>query len=101
MALQTDQHVHLLFNHLFPQEDANVVLVCWKYGAGSMWYPNSAANTRVVGAEVALLIDRLKKEGGMYADKTWCIGFSLGAHTCGFAGYRTQIQRITGQSGDE
>ena len=75
--------------------DANIFLVDWEQGAAHTYYPSSAANTRVVGVAVSKLMDRLI-DRGVDPDTMWCIGFSLGAHSCGFAGKRTRIGRITG-----
>ena len=80
------------------QEDANIFLVDWGVGAANLYYPSSAANTRVVGAAVAKLMGRLVDERGFDPDMLWCIGFSLGAHSCGFAGKRTKIGRIQGRT---
>jgi len=77
-------------------EDANVFLVDWRSGANSPYYPSSAANTRTTGAEVGFRMNRLVNERGLSRRNLWCIGFSLGAHTCGFAGMYTQIERVTG-----
>lgn len=81
-------------DRILKEEDARVVKVDWKDGANSIYYPNSAANTRTVGAEIALITQRLGKEANYV--EPWCIGFSLGAHTCGFAGQRVVLSRITG-----
>ena len=71
-------------------------LVGWKKGANSIYYPNSASNTRTVGAEISLSVNRLMDEAKLSRDKLWCVGFSLGAHVCGFAGMGTKFERITG-----
>ena len=46
---KTDYMIYIK-NALLQKEDANVILVGWRKGAMSPVYPNSAANTRVVGA---------------------------------------------------
>ena len=79
------------------QEDANVIVVGWVNGSSERWYPNSAANTRAVGAEIAATVDRLKYETGASHKNMWCVGISLGAHTCGFAGMGTRLDRISGK----
>jgi len=78
------------------QGAANVFLVEWEEGADELYYPQSASNTRTAGAEVALLTDRLKQELDVSPSLLWCIGFSLGAHTCGYAGKKTKFGHITG-----
>jgi len=80
---------------LLEKEDLNIILVCWKELADSIWYPNSASNTRTVGAETAFLINRMKDEVGLTTDQIWCIGYSLGSHGCAFTGQRTQMGRLT------
>jgi len=83
-------------DRLLEQGAANVIVVEWENGADEVWYPQSAANTRTTGAEIALIADRLKQERGVNPSLLWCVGFSLGGHTCGFAGKRTRFGRITG-----
>ena len=63
-----------------------------------IWYPQSAANTRTIGGEVYLVMNNLVTNGGAQWSDMYCIGHSLGAHVCGFAGKKSnsQIQRITG-----
>ncbi len=78
------------------QEDANVIIVGWGEGANSLWYPTSASNSRTIGAEIALIINRLKSQASM-GTNVWCIGYSLGSHVCGFTGMITDIDRITGK----
>jgi pimeloyl-ACP methyl ester carboxylesterase len=57
----------------------NVVIVDWGHGSG--WpYTQAAANTRVVGAEVAKLIEFLVAEGRANIANFHLIGHSLGAH---------------------
>ena len=80
----------------FQQNDV-VFVVDWKEGASKKNYLKSASNTRVVGAEIAALMDALRDEAGFFSSQFWCIGFSLGAHACGFAGKSTHIGRITGE----
>jgi len=85
--------------------DVNTVRIGWTGGA-SLWFPWSSnplslyaqwtANTRVVGAEIAMLVTEMKKLGANL-DSFWLIGHSLGAHVMGFAGKRVPgIGRITG-----
>jgi hypothetical protein len=73
-------------------------VINWKNGAGKLYYPESASNTRVVGAMTAQLMEHLMKEGGTEWSKLWCIGHSLGSHVCGHAGHKAvgKVGRITG-----
>ena len=66
------------------------------------YYPQSASDIRVVGKIISLVMDRLVEEGGTTYDNIWCIGHSLGSHTCGYAGRNTKqkIGRITGNLTD-
>ena len=52
------------------------------------WFSQAAANTRLVGLEVANLILILVEEHGAKADDFHIIGHSLGAHIAGYAGER-------------
>ena len=78
------------------KEPTNVVIVDWGHGSG--WpYTQAAANTRVVGAEVAKLIEFLVAEGKANIANFHLIGHSLGAHVAGYAGEAlTGLGRITG-----
>ena len=66
--------------------------------ADKLLYPQAVADIRVVGRMVALMMDKLVTENGALYSDIWCIGHSLGAHTCGFAGRNTRhkIGRISG-----
>ncbi|XP_041480797.1 pancreatic triacylglycerol lipase-like isoform X1 [Lytechinus variegatus] len=78
--------------------DFNVIRVDWQRGAIGA-YGISAANTRVVGAHISLLIDKLKLVYGVDASSFHIIGHSLGAQVSGYAGERQsnpQVARITG-----
>lgn len=77
------------------QEDLNVIIVDWGHGAG-IPYAQATANTRVVGAYLAKLIEELSSVGPPLAD-FHIIGHSLGAHIAGYAGERLHtIGQITG-----
>eukprot|EP00057_Strongylocentrotus_purpuratus_P024474 XP_011678948.1 PREDICTED: pancreatic triacylglycerol lipase [Strongylocentrotus purpuratus] len=65
--------------------DINVVMVDWSDGAG-MLYTTSRANTRVVGREIAKLIEALNAATGATFGSMHIIGHSLGAHIGGYAG---------------
>jgi len=76
--------------------DYNVIQIDW--GGGSFLpYSLATANTRVVGAEIALLIDFLQAETGARPETFHVIGHSLGSHIGGYAGERlNRLGRITG-----
>ena len=69
--------------------EADVIFVDWSRGAvpGTGWriYLQAASNTRAIGAAIAAFIDSNPK---VNAANYHCIGFSLGAQVCGFAGKR-------------
>jgi len=88
--------MQVIRDNLLIKEDMTVLLVDWKNGANNLYYPQSASNTRAVGGEVATLMDRFVNQMGLSRKNLWCVGFSLGAHTCGFAGKLTEMERITG-----
>ena len=78
----------------------NVIGVYWGKGA-KVNYLQAAGNTRLVGAQVAYLIERLHNEYGLHCSNVHMIGYSLGAQIAGFAGRRLRqngfrIARITG-----
>lgn len=76
----------------------NVVVVGWGEGANIITYDLAAANTRVVGTQMKLLLDKMVSLGSRLAN-THIIGHSLGAHASGYAGMRLhgQLGRITGE----
>ncbi|RUS80956.1 hypothetical protein EGW08_011276, partial [Elysia chlorotica] len=79
------------------KEDANYITVDWGTGAINVNYYQSVANTRLVGAVVALVLQTLQALGGDPAT-FHIIGYSLGAHIAGYAGYRVPgLGRITGK----
>lgn len=70
--------------------------VCVDWGPGSAVpnYVRAAANTRLVGRQLAKLVRSLN----VPLDKIHLIGFSLGAHVAGFAGAELgNVSRITGE----
>ncbi|RWS14132.1 pancreatic triacylglycerol lipase-like protein [Dinothrombium tinctorium] len=80
---------------LLDLNDCNVIMTEWGNGA-TTWYHQSVANTRVVGAEVAFLINFLIKNFNAIAESFRIIGHSLGAHIAGYAGERVRnLGRIT------
>ena len=64
------------------------------------WYSTAAANTDVVGKQISLLIEALNDFFGEdINNNTHIVGFSLGAHVAGMAGYYLSgyLGRITGK----
>ncbi|KAG8192465.1 hypothetical protein JTE90_017995 [Oedothorax gibbosus] len=77
-------------------EPCNVFYVDWSGGDGPL-YEQAVANTRVVGAEIALFIKHLQNQTGIKPESVHIVGHSLGAHIAGYAGKRTpNLGRITG-----
>ncbi|XP_018047089.1 PREDICTED: uncharacterized protein LOC108686338 [Atta colombica] len=73
--------------------DCNIVCVDWGPGSAVPNYVRAAANTRLVGRQLAKLIRSLN----VPLEKVHLIGFSLGAHVAGFAGAELgNVSRITG-----
>jgi len=73
-------------------EDVNVIVVDWGGGSSGL-YSQTAANTRLVGLEVAALIDYLMEYKGGRLEDFHIIGHSLGAHIAGYAGEKLKAQR--------
>ena len=75
----------------------NVIVVDWEAGAALPNYVQAAANTQLVGKQIAHLINIINQHLNFEAKDYHLIGFSLGAHVAGFAGAEVQnISRITG-----
>ncbi|XP_077981911.1 inactive pancreatic lipase-related protein 1-like [Glandiceps talaboti] len=88
--------MHQTKDEFLKAEDCQVILTNWLKGALA-GYTKSTANTEVVGAEIALLMERMKEWASLKLDDVHLIGFSLGAHVAGYAGERlNQLGRITG-----
>jgi len=85
--------VETMRDQLLQKEDLNVFIVDWD--SVDLWYPQSVADTRVVGADIAWLAGQLNS-AGQSTSNMWCIGHSLGGHVCGQAGKRRKLGRITG-----
>lgn len=80
------------------QADCNVICVDWAAGAVDPNYVRAAVNTRLVGKQVALLIETINSEYGDINNNTHLVGFSLGAHVSGFVGKELRnLSRITGE----
>ncbi|XP_005102225.1 pancreatic lipase-related protein 2-like [Aplysia californica] len=73
-------------------EACNVILVDWKRGARAPNYNQAVANTRVVGAMIARLVDDLNICKNADFQDFHLIGHSLGAHVMGYAG--EEIERL-------
>ncbi|MBZ3890663.1 Pancreatic triacylglycerol lipase [Sciurus carolinensis] len=86
-----------LCKNMFQVESVNCICVDWK-GGSRTGYTQASQNIRIVGAEVAYLVDFLKTELGYSPSNVHVIGHSLGSHAAGEAGRRTNgaIGRITG-----
>ncbi|CAN7995415.1 unnamed protein product [Ixodes hexagonus] len=76
--------------------DCNVIVVDW-HGGNVLPYTQATANCRVVGAEIAHLVTSLENTLGAKQETFHCIGHSLGAQICGYAGARLRgLGRISG-----
>ncbi|BFY99446.1 hypothetical protein BsWGS_02486 [Bradybaena similaris] len=85
-----------LAKELLKQGDYNSIVVDWS-GGNQLPYIQATANTRVVGAQIAVLINYLIGTGNFTADDFHIIGHSLGAHIAGYTGARVAVLgRITG-----
>uniref|UniRef100_A0A8D2LU28 Hepatic triacylglycerol lipase n=1 Tax=Varanus komodoensis TaxID=61221 RepID=A0A8D2LU28_VARKO len=77
----------------------NVIIADW-LALAHAHYPIAVRNTRVSGQEIAWFLEWLEKSVHFHRSKAHLIGYSLGAHTAGFAGSfirgREKIGRITG-----
>lgn len=82
---------------LMAVEDCIVICVDWETGALLPNYVRAAANTRLVGKQLALFVKGLQEYKGLDLERAHIIGFSLGAHVSGFAGSDLPgLRRITG-----
>jgi len=106
--LETKIIVHGFFHHgarnyfneirqaLLTADNLNVIITDWSKGNG-LPYTQATANTQIVGAEIAILVNKLLGEFNTTAAKFHCIGHSLGSHICGYAGQRIiGLGKITG-----
>lgn len=86
---------------ILKQEAANVIVVAWGNGATFPLYNNASTNTRLVGKQVGILVNKIRSQ--LFASNprslnVHCIGHSLGAHTCGYSSNAASIRfnRISG-----
>ncbi|KAK2556749.1 Pancreatic lipase-related protein 2 [Acropora cervicornis] len=97
-----DDWVKEMAGELLKKEQMNVIVVDWGQGSSmSTPYQNAAGNARLIGVQVALLIDVLSQEFNVSLEKFHIVGHSLGAHVGGFAAEKLRengklIGRITG-----
>ncbi|XP_066593077.1 uncharacterized protein [Prorops nasuta] len=85
--------VYEMRSALMSVHECNIVCVDWAPGSTIPNYVRAAANTRLVGRQLAKLIRSLD----VPLEKVHLIGFSLGAHVAGFAGAELgNVSRITG-----
>lgn len=77
--------------------------VDWGEMAGDNNYLRSAASTRNVGRNIAMVIDQMVAKHNARLEDIHIIGHSLGAHTAGFSGMYSKsgdgeqkVGRITG-----
>lgn len=69
----------------------------WEAGATLPNYVRAAANTRLIGKQLAFLLKNLQEHKRLDLSHVHVIGFSLGAHVSGFAGSEIPgLRRITG-----
>lgn len=89
--------VYEMRSALMSVEDCNVLCVDWESGAIFPNYVRAAANTRLVGRQLSLLLGSMKERLGLNLTTVHLIGFSLGAHVAAFAGAELgSVHRITG-----
>ncbi|XP_066095340.1 pancreatic lipase-related protein 2-like [Saccopteryx bilineata] len=83
--------------NMFKVEEVNCICVDWRRGAKTD-YNQAVHNIRVVGAELAFLVQGLSNEWGYDLENVHFIGHSLGAHAAAEAGRRLggHVGRITG-----
>ncbi|XP_064099477.1 pancreatic lipase-related protein 2-like [Macrobrachium nipponense] len=85
-----------LANAFLDYGDYNVIRVDWGGGSLPMYF-SATANTRVVGLEIAHLVNFLVDNYGVDPAGVHLLGHSLGAHASGYAGERIAgLGRITG-----
>jgi hypothetical protein len=87
-------YVDQLKDNLIRQQASNVIVVNW---SGSTMYLKAAANTMVVGKQIAQIVNHLVNDKGARSSNFHIIGFGLGAHIAGQAGKNiVKLERISG-----
>ncbi|BFZ16540.1 hypothetical protein BsWGS_19579 [Bradybaena similaris] len=83
-------------DELLTHGDYNVVIVDWS-GGNLPPYGQASSNCRVVGAQIAAVINQLIKSTEASPSSFHVIGHSLGSHVSGYAGEKVPgLGRITG-----
>lgn len=97
-----DTWVREMTQELLKKEAMNVIVVDWTQAClMSIPYEVVVGNSRLIGVQLAFLIDVLNKEFKVPLERFHIIGHSLGAHMAGFAAEKLResgkvIGRITG-----
>ncbi|XP_058840953.1 uncharacterized protein LOC131696429 [Topomyia yanbarensis] len=82
---------------LMAVEDCIVLCMDWENGATLPNYVRAAANTRLVGRQLAYVLKGLETHNKLNMSRVHLIGFSLGSHVAGYAGAELKgLHRITG-----
>ncbi|GIY72375.1 pancreatic triacylglycerol lipase [Caerostris darwini] len=77
-------------------DDYNIIVVDWSGGNKPPYY-QATSNTRVVAAEIAIVVQAFEKHFKAKRENFHIIGHSLGGHIAGYAGERLKtLGRITG-----
>ena len=72
----------------------NVIAINWSIPANSIYYFQSAYNTRIVGQMIGCVINRLKTDIGLKPENVYLYGHSLGGQVVGFAGKHVTDPKI-------
>ncbi|XP_060593386.1 inactive pancreatic lipase-related protein 1-like isoform X2 [Ruditapes philippinarum] len=88
--------VQIMIQELLTYYDYYVITVDWSNGADVNYF-QAAADTRLIGAELARLLNAIKDVKNILPGDVHIIGHSFGAHIAGYAGeIMSGIGRITG-----
>jgi len=74
------------------KENVNLIMVDWSRGAGAPNYFGALGNARPCGERVGEFL----RQARINSKSVHCMGHSLGAHICGFAGKVSKLRRISG-----
>ncbi|XP_055916677.1 phospholipase A1-like [Eupeodes corollae] len=74
--------------------DFNVINVDWSSASGLINYASSVSAIPNIGKSIASFIDFLNESVNMPFESLTLIGFSLGAHACGYAGKNVKRGRV-------